>query len=164
MYSKYVLYLSKWFNVLFHFLVKLLQAVFYNKKQTLVILNKLLNCKQNTLGNALVNCLNKHKLTLVPFFSTHDVKHILLGYKMTIIDEILMQCFMMGNGNKSPVTIGIAALGLHFPHLYNKMVWHYKQGQQAKCICDLQFYNIIDEPINEIRKKYNLKLIKCISY
>jgi hypothetical protein len=73
MYSKYVLYLSQWFNILFHFLVRVLQALFSNKKQMDFAEQKLMLCKHNSLGFALHNCLKKHKLALVPFFSTHDI-------------------------------------------------------------------------------------------
>ena len=164
MYSKYVLYLSKWFDILFHFLVNVLQFVFSDEKLVEADTILLVDCKKNTLGKALVNCLQKHKLQLVPIFKSHDVKHILIGYKMTIVDEILLQCYMIGNGNKSPVSIGIAALGLHFPHLYKQMLWHYHQGKMAISICELSFYDIVNEPIDFLRKKYGIKFLKNMSY
>jgi hypothetical protein len=71
---------------------------------------------------------------------------------------------MLGNGNKSIVTIGIAALGLHFPHLYSKMIWHYNEGKKAVNICHLRFYDIVDLQVTDLRKQYNLKLIKNKSY
>lgn len=163
MYNKYVLYLSKWFNVLFHFLVNVMQFVFDDKRANKQTTELLKNCKQNTLGKALICCLQKHRLQIVPLFSTHDVKHILLGYKMTIIDEILMQCYMLGNGNKSPVTIGIAALGFHFPHLYHQMIWHYKQGKRAMNISHVNFYEVINEPLSKLRVQYKIQFIKSIS-
>ena len=54
---------------------------------------------EGTLGNDIAKCLADNQLRLVPNFESHDLKHVLLDFKMTPVDEIRMQAFMLGNGN-----------------------------------------------------------------
>ena len=54
---------------------------------------------EGTLGNDIAKCLADNKLRLVPNFESHDLKHVLLDFKMTPVDEIRMQAFMLWNGN-----------------------------------------------------------------
>ena len=54
-----------------------------------------------TLGKDIANCLEKNNLRFVPNYESHDLKHVLLDFKMTPVDEIRMQAFMLGNGNYS---------------------------------------------------------------
>ncbi|NQX86801.1 MAG: hypothetical protein HRT67_13025 [Flavobacteriaceae bacterium] len=61
--------------------------------------DKLRKLESVTLGKEIAKCLDKYKLTLVPKYESHDLKHVLLDYKMTAEDEIRMQAFMIGNGN-----------------------------------------------------------------
>ncbi|PQJ09296.1 hypothetical protein CJD36_018785 [Flavipsychrobacter stenotrophus] len=56
---------------------------------------------EGTLGKDIADCLEDNKLSLVPKYESHDLKHVLLNFKMTPVDEIRMQAFMIGNGNYS---------------------------------------------------------------
>ena len=49
-----------------------------------------------TLGKDIAACLEKNNLRLVPNYESHDLKHVLLNFKMTPVDEIRMQAFMLG--------------------------------------------------------------------
>lgn len=64
-----------------------------------------------TLGKDIANCLNQYNLNLIPGFESHDLKHVLLDYKMTPTDEIRLQAFMIGNGNISLPSIAILLFG-----------------------------------------------------
>ncbi|MGN7787722.1 hypothetical protein ACTJIJ_24525 [Niabella sp. 22666] len=64
-----------------------------------------------TLGNDIATCLKRNKLRLVPGYESHDLKHVLLNYKMTPVDEIRMQAFMLGNGNYTLASISIFLFG-----------------------------------------------------
>ena len=61
-------------------------------------MNKL---EEGTLGKEIAKCLKENNLNLVPNYESHDLKHTLLNFKMTPLDEIRMQAFMIGNGNWS---------------------------------------------------------------
>lgn len=60
---------------------------------------KLSRYPEGTAGKEIAKCLKNHQLRLVPGYESHDLKHVLLGYQMTPLDEIRMQAFMLGNGN-----------------------------------------------------------------
>lgn len=59
------------------------------------------NCPENSVGNSVLNMLNENNLDVIPFFEDHDLKHLVLGYGMTSVEEIRMQAFLFGNGNRS---------------------------------------------------------------
>lgn len=56
--------------------------------------------EEGTLGKEIAKCLKQNNLTLVPNYESHDLKHSLLKFEMTPLDEIRMQAFMIGNGNE----------------------------------------------------------------
>ena len=98
------------------------------------VLNKKLNelrCLPNgTLGKEIANCLDKNNLDLVAGYESHDLKHIVLGYKMTPLDEIRMQAFMLGNGNYTFPCIAILIFGmLLLPHKWLIFAKDFKRGR-----------------------------------
>ncbi|QTV05078.1 hypothetical protein [Faecalibacter bovis] len=88
-----------------------------------------------TLGKDIANCLEEHKLRLVPNYESHDLKHVLLDFKMTPVDEIRMQAFMIGNGNYSIPSFAIFIFGaLLLPDLWKKFYKDYINGKNSKPI------------------------------
>lgn len=86
-----------------------------------------------TLGKDIANCLEKNNLRLVPNFESHDLKHVLLNFKMTPVDEIRMQAFMLGNGNYSIPSFAIFIFGaLLLPDLWTTFYKDYKNGLNSK--------------------------------
>ncbi len=88
-----------------------------------------------TLGKDIANCLEKNNLRLVPNYESHDLKHVLLGFKMTPDDEIRMQAFMLGNGNYSIPSFAIFLFGaMLLPDLWTTFYKDYKKGLNSKPI------------------------------
>ncbi|MEG5111040.1 hypothetical protein QUB32_30930 [Microcoleus sp. AT8-A4] len=88
-----------------------------------------------TLGKEIGNCLERNGLRLVPNYESHDLKHVLLDFKMTPVDEIRMQAFMLGNGNYSIPSFAIFIFGAMFlPDLWSTFYRDFKSGQNAKPI------------------------------
>lgn len=88
-----------------------------------------------TLGKDIANCLEKNDLRLVPNFESHDLKHVLLNFKMTTVDEIRMQAFMLGNDNYSIPSFTIFIFGaLLLPDLWSTFYTDFKNGQNSKPI------------------------------
>lgn len=85
-----------------------------------------------TLGNDIAKCLDDNKLRLVPGFESHDLKHVLLDFKMTPLDEIRMQAFMLGNGNYTLPCIAILSFGaVLLPDELPTLYADYKRGQNT---------------------------------
>jgi hypothetical protein len=88
-----------------------------------------------TLGKDIANCLEKNGLRLVPNYENHDLKHVLLDFKMTPVDEIRMQAFMLGNGNYSIPSFAIFIFGaFFFPDLWTTFYKDFKNGRNSKPI------------------------------
>src|ERR1043165_783495 len=64
-----------------------------------------------TLGKDIAECLKKNGLRLVPNYESHDLKHVLLNFQMTPVDEIRMQAFMLANGNYTIPSFAIFIFG-----------------------------------------------------
>lgn len=90
---------------------------------------------EGTLGKDIANCLNKNGLHLVPGYESHDLKHVLLGFRMTPVDEIRLQAFMIGNGNYSIPSLAIFIFGaLFLPELWRKFYQDMQNGRRSKPI------------------------------
>jgi hypothetical protein len=88
-----------------------------------------------TLGKEVANCLERNGLRLVPNYESHDLKHVLLDFKMTPVDEIRMQSFMLGNGNYSIPSVAIFFFGAFFlPDLWKTLYNDFINGRNAKPI------------------------------
>src|SRR5688572_24526813 len=85
---------------------------------------------EGTLGNDIAKCLEKNGLRLVPNYESHDLKHVLLDFKMTPVDEIRMQAFMLGNGNYTLPSFAIFIFGVLFlPDLWTTFFKDFKNGR-----------------------------------
>ena len=96
---------------------------------------KLQELPDGTLGKDIANCLQKNGLRLVPKYEDHDLKHVLLDFKMTPVDEIRMQAFMLGNGNYSIPSFAIFIFGfLLLPDLWTIFYKDFRNGRNSKPI------------------------------
>jgi hypothetical protein len=124
---------------------------------------------EGTLGRDVAVCLDKHKLRLVPGFESHDLKHVLLGYKMSPIDEIRMQAFMLGNGNLSIPSIVIFLYGfLLLPHKWRQFFEDFKLGLHAQSIKTWTMEQYADRQTDELRaqmmhRKQEVNVVKKLA-
>ncbi|WP_338815101.1 hypothetical protein V9L05_08290 [Bernardetia sp. Wsw4-3y2] len=121
--------------------------------------------EQGTLGKEIAKNLKENNLNLVPNFESHDLKHSLLDFKMTPLDEIRMQAFMIGNGNWSLVSILIFLYGvILLPNKWNIFLQDFRKGQQAIPIKEWSIDEFADKQINELRQSlFNPKTKKVYS-
>ncbi|MNJ83987.1 hypothetical protein D3C87_14200 [compost metagenome] len=90
---------------------------------------------EGTIGADIVKCMDENHIKLVPGFESHDLKHVLLDYKMTPVDEIRMQAFMIGNRNYSPVSFAIFLFGAWMlPDKWSTFYQDFKKGRKAQTI------------------------------
>ena len=88
--------------------------------------------EEGTLGKQIANSLKENNLNLVPNYESHDLKHSLLNFKMTPLDEIRMQAFMIGNGNWSIPSLAIFIYGaILLPSKWKIFVEDFKEGRNA---------------------------------
>jgi Coenzyme Q (ubiquinone) biosynthesis protein Coq4 len=107
-----------------------------------------------TLGKEVSNCLILNHLCLVPRYESHDLKHILLDFKMTPENEIRMQAFMLGNGNGTVPCLAILVYGLLLLPDQWRLLWSdFKRGQKCHPISDWTLEAFADQNVIELRKR-----------
>lgn len=145
-------------------------AIYEQKKKELIKL------PEGTLGKDIANCLEENKLRLVPNYESHDLKHVLLDFKMTPVDEIRMQAFMLGNGNYSVPSFMIFIFGfMLLPDLWKTFYLDYKNGSKSKPIktWNIEDYahcqtstlreHVMNYSKTETQKEFDMKTILKIS-
>lgn len=117
-------HLSIWIIEQFH------DIIIYEQK-----VQELKEFPDGTLGKDIATCLERHHLRLVPNYESHDLKHVLLDFKMTPDDEIRMQAFMLGNGNYSIISFAIFIFGaILLPDLWTTFYKDFKNGLNSRPI------------------------------
>jgi hypothetical protein len=96
---------------------------------------RLNNYPEGTAGKEIAKCLKNHQLRLVPGYESHDLKHVLLGYQMTPLDEIRMQAFMLGNGNWTLPSLLIFLFGFVLLPNHWRIFWQdFQKGKNSLSI------------------------------
>ena len=122
-----------------------------NLKRKVEQLDKL---EQGTLGKEIAKCLKGNNLNLVPNYESHDLKHTLLNFKMTPLDEIRMQAFMIGNGNWSIPSLAIFVYGaILLPSKWKLFKRDFQEGRKAISIKNWSIEEFADKQIDELREK-----------
>jgi len=121
---------------------------------------QLLNFKANTLGRSLGGFLHTNQFTLMAQFESHDVFHVLLGYKPTVLDEARMQYCLIGSGRRSLYAVGTCVLsGLVYPDYLMDFRKHYQRGCGLEDFSYWDFEAMLGVDIGEIKKGLKNKFI-----
>lgn len=124
---------------------------FSNKKHYHQKLEYMRSLPEGTVGFDIARILDKNDLELIPLFEEHDLKHLLLGYEMTTIEELRLQAYLFGNGNYSIFCVLFLATGLFLPSQWNTFYQDYQRGKLGNDILSLK----IDESM--LKKTESLK-------
>lgn len=135
-----------------YLVIKPLQIIFknYSDKQLKTLENK----HSGTIGYDLAQLLKENQLTIIPRFEDHDLKHLILGYGMTSMEEIRMQAYLFGNGNWSPFCLVFLATGLIFPEEWKSFYIEFKKGRKGPNILELKVADCMDDLTEEIIGRY----------
>lgn len=118
----------------------------------------LLKYNQGTLGFHLGCFLLKYNFEMQPKLEDHDVIHVLTNTQVAVTDEIAMQYFLLGNGKKSAYLFMVISIGtLFYPTHFKYFIHNYKRGKKAHQIYDLDFYNMLNIPLETIQSTFNIK-------
>ncbi len=116
-------------------------------------LEKLKTFPPKTLGRDLAHFLEKEGLSLIPKHESHDVYHVLLKYKTTVVDEAPMQFFLLGNRKYSLYIIGTNVMALIFyPEKIQTFIKEFQKGRKAISIGQWDFEFLLNEPTKLLRK------------
>ena len=97
-------------------------------------MNTLRALPEGTVGRSIADMLDRHGYRLIPRFQNHDLKHIVLGYEMIKTDEILMQAYLVGNGNYTIPCMLFLMNAVFYPSIWPQLIPHYRMGRSANSI------------------------------
>ncbi|CAD0007521.1 hypothetical protein [Flavobacterium chungangense] len=117
----------------------------------------LLNYPEGTLGNGLGNFLSKHHFDMQPKLEDHDIIHVLTNTGISVIDEIGMQYYLLGNGKRSMYLFLVIFSGTPFyPKQIGYFIEQYKRGKKAHSFYYLNFSNMLFVPVKTIQHIFNI--------
>lgn len=114
--------------------------------------NQLLQYPEGTLGKALGDFLKKDDVELLAGAEYHDIHHVLFDYSTTFKDEIALQFFLHGNGNKSIASIStlIGAWCL-MPTQWKYLKTAYKRGENCKNVSTINFKSLLNQDFQQVK-------------
>ena len=108
--------------------------------------------RKGTLGKETANSLDRNNLHLIAGFESHDLKHVLLGYEMTPVDEIRLQAFMLGNRNYTFPCFAILTFGMVLlPCKWPILLKDFKKGRRSTAVSLWTLEEYAHRDINELR-------------
>jgi len=110
-----------------------------------------------TIGSNIAEMLDNEGLKLIPRFENHDLKHLILGYGMSTIDELRMQAYLFGNGNRSVSCMLFLSSALLLPSSWNTLFQDFKKGKNNPSILRLSIDDCMNERIEVVRQQYKIR-------
>lgn len=153
-------------NVIFPFQLNMAVAVlnfFGNVKECKKLMTKMSELPDCTLGKKLYDIMQANRIELVPWYKEHDLKHVLLGYKMDTLEEMRMQCFMWGNAGFSVFTTIITFFFIIWtPEMWADAKNHFNAGKLVKNVAQYKLESTIEQNLESLRTEIELE--KAITY
>jgi ubiquinone biosynthesis protein Coq4 len=107
---------------------------------------------EGTLGKNLANFLDNNHFDILPFLETHDVYHVLLGYKPTIVDEARLYFWLLGNGKRSIEVLSTVLSGFVFlPDYWSVLIQDYRRGKACRNISNWDFQVLMTKDLEILR-------------
>jgi hypothetical protein len=153
-------------NVIFPFQLNMAVAVlnfFGNKKECKNLMAKMSTLPDCSLGKKLFDIMQANRIELVPWYKEHDLKHVLLGYKMDTLEEMRMQCFMWGNAGFSVFTTIITFFFIIWtPEMWSDAKYHFNAGKLVKNVTEYKLESTIERSLESLR--IEIELAKGVAY
>ena len=135
-----------------------LLELFYGKDYLAPKLEHLRTLQHGTVGREIAEILDSKNYRLIPKFESHDLKHLVLEYEMTMEDEIKMQAYLVGNGNLTFPCIIFLSLGIFYPKTWKKLINEYRIGKASNSIHFLTLDACMEKQLKDIKLKYGRKV------
>lgn len=123
-----------------------------------VTIAHLIQLPQDSLGFHLGCFLLKYNFEIQPKLEDHDVIHVLTNTGISVVEEIGMQYYLLGNGKKSLYLVMVIISGtLFYPTRLNYFKQQYSRGKNAHSFYDLDYSKMLKIPVTSIRETFNIK-------
>ncbi len=110
---------------------------------------------KGSLGNDLYHFLTDNNMNVLEYFETHDVKHVLLNYGISDVEEAKMQFFFLGNGSYSiPVLSATSFCLFLLPKHISEFIKAFKRGKQCQNLKHIKLENYLLEQTSDLKLKF----------
>ncbi|TDO83259.1 hypothetical protein EV143_102526 [Flavobacterium chryseum] len=118
---------------------------------------KLLDYPEGSLGLGLGNFLYKNHFDIQPKLEDHDIIHVLTNTGTSVLEEIGMQYYLLGNGKRSLYLYLVTLSGtIFYPTKINYFFGEYKKGKTALPFYYLDFSKMLLMPISSIQNTFKI--------
>lgn len=124
-----------------------------DKQPWSVTVEQLLQFPADSVGYKLGSFLHQNGFGFIPKFENHDLFHVLLGYGLTVSDEVQMQCCLAGSGRRTLSTWVTIIIGVVFyPEYWPVFRTAYRRG---KTLCNFSYWDfesMLEMPLAELQR------------
>ena len=123
-----------------------------------ISIKDLLQYSENSLGFHLGCFLCKHDFEIQDKLEDHDVFHVLTNTGISVVEEIGMQFYLLGNGKRSLYLLfGISVGILFYPTQIRLFIKQFKRGKKAHPFYNLNFINLLHQDTTQLQKTFNIQ-------
>jgi ubiquinone biosynthesis protein Coq4 len=134
------------------------QFFFKKNKKWTISTKEMLLLPQESLGFHYACFLIHNNFTIQKNLEEHDAYHVLTKIGTTVLDEIYLQFYLIGNGKKSLFVFIVISTGiLFYPNKSKRFRLYYQKGKQAHPFYHLNFQKILNQPISKIQQSFNIQ-------
>ena len=134
------------------------QRFFKKGKAWDINVNQLIQLPSDSLGFHLGCFLLKYNFDIQPKLEDHDIIHVLTNIGVSVVEEIGMQYYLLGNGKRSLYLLMVILSGtLFYPTRFFYFKQQYERGKQAHEFYGLDFLNMLSIPITNLQQTFNIK-------
>lgn len=114
--------------------------------------DQLLQYPEGSLGKTLGEFLKNQQVELLTGAEYHDIHHVLFDYSISFKDEVALQFFLHGNGNKSIASVStyLGAWCL-LPTQWKYLRTAYERGKACKDLSTLHFKDMLHQDLNQVK-------------
>jgi len=118
---------------------------------------KLLDYPEGSLGFGLGNFLYKNHFDIQPKLEDHDIIHVLTNTGTSVLEEIGMQYYLLGNGKRSLYLFLVTASGtVFYPNKINYFIKQFRRGKQALPFYYLDFSKMLLIPVSSLQQTFKI--------
>ena len=119
---------------------------------------ELINYPDESLGFELGCFLRNNNFEMQPKLEDHVIIHVLTNTGTTVVEEIGMQYYLLGNGKRSLYCYMVVVSGtLFYANHMSSFLKYYERGKEALRFHDLEFVKMLAQPIVKIRQTFLIR-------
>ncbi|MFT5822795.1 MAG: ubiquinone biosynthesis protein Coq4 [Crocinitomix sp.] len=112
---------------------------------------------EGSLGKTYFQYLNMQNIPFKANLIRHDLKHVILGYKMNMPDELRIHAFLLGNRSYNPMAIAYLCLCVTIvPETLSMLKKDFKRGRATQCLKRINFQGHVHNNLEFCRSKFKI--------